>query len=51
MLSASEVKAVALDIEEEMFVCFGGVNSKYKHKFRGLATHLKDMKNKVSYDC
>ena len=47
MLSSSEIKSIALDIEEEMFSSYGGVNSKYKHKFRGLATQLKDMRNKV----
>ena len=47
MVSAAEVKRLALSIEEELFNFYNGVDTKYKHKFRTLITHLKDPKNKV----
>jgi len=47
MVSASEIKRIALSIEEELFAYYGEVNTRYKHKFRTLITHLKDKKNAV----
>ena len=37
--------AVAVDVEEAMFVQNGGVNAKYKAKYRSLSFNLKDPKN------
>jgi hypothetical protein len=48
MVSAVEVKRLALSVEEELFAYYGEVDTKYKHKYRTLITHLKDPKNKVS---
>ena len=48
MVSAAEVKRLALSVEEELFAYYGEVDTKYKHKYRTLITHLKDPKNKVS---
>lgn len=48
MLSGPEIKRLALDIEQELFGYYGEVNTKYKHKYRTLITHLKDPTNKVS---
>ena len=47
MVSAPEIKRTALCIEEELFAYYGEVNTKYKHKFRTMITHLKDPKNTV----
>ena len=47
MLSSSEIKHVALSIEEELFNYYGGVNSRYKYKFKSILIHVKDSKNKV----
>ena len=47
MLSGPEIKRLALDIEQELFGYYGEVNTKYKHKYRTLITHLKDPTNKV----
>jgi len=49
MVSAPEVKRIALSIEEELFAYYGEVGTKYKHKFRTMITHLKDPKNTVNY--
>jgi len=51
MVSAPEVKRIALAIEEELFAYYAEANTKYKHKFRTLITHLKDPKNMVSSFC
>ena len=48
MVSAPEIKRIALAIEEELFAYYGEVNTKYKHKFRTMITHLKDPKNTVN---
>lgn len=48
MVSAPEIKRIALSVEEELFAYYGEVNTKYKHKFRTMITHLKDPKNTVS---
>jgi len=48
MVSAPEIKRIALSIEEELFAYYGEVNTKYKHKFRTMITHLKDPKNTVN---
>ena len=48
MVSAVEVKRLALSLEEELFAYYGEVDTKYKHKYRTMITHLKDPKNKVS---
>jgi len=47
MVSPPEIKRIALSIEEELFAYYGEVNTKYKHKFRTMITHLKDPKNLV----
>jgi len=51
MVSAPEVKRIALAIEEELFAYYSEVNTKYKHKFRTMITHLKDPKNLVTVLC
>jgi len=51
MVSAPEIKRIALSIEEELFAYYGEVNTKYKHKFRTMITHLKDPKNTVNHSC
>jgi len=48
MVSPPEIKRIALSIEEELFAYYGEVNTKYKHKFRTMITHLKDPKNLAS---
>ena len=48
MLSNSEVKGLALSIEEEMFNCFKDTDHKYKAKYRSLVFNIKDQKNKVN---
>jgi len=50
MVSPPEIKRIALSVEEELFAYYGEVNTKYKHKFRTMITHLKDPKNLV-IDC
>lgn len=47
MLSGTEIKQLALDIEDELFKYYGGVTSKYKNKYRSLVFNMKDPKNKV----
>lgn len=48
MLSNSEIKGLALSIEEELFKYFKDTDSKYKAKYRSLLFNIRDQKNKVS---
>ena len=48
MLANSEIKGLALTIEEEMFKCFKDTDHKYKAKYRSLVFNIKDHKNKVN---
>lgn len=48
MLSSSEIKNIALSIEEELFKYFKDTDAKYKAKYRSLIFNIKDQKNKVS---
>ncbi|KAL4218462.1 Death-inducer obliterator 1 [Mactra antiquata] len=45
MLSNSEIKSLALSIEEELFKHFKDTDSKYKAKYRSLLFNIKDQKN------
>ena len=47
MLSSSEVKHVALSIEEQLFRYFGDSGPQYKHRNRYILYHIKDKMNKV----
>ena len=51
MLSSSEIKRLAMDIEEEMFKYYQGVNLKYKNKHRNIVANLRDPQNKVRFRC
>ncbi|XP_053382653.1 death-inducer obliterator 1-like isoform X2 [Mercenaria mercenaria] len=46
MLSSSEIKSVALSVEEELFKYFKDTDHKYKAKYRSLIFNIKDQKNK-----
>lgn len=48
MLSLSEIKLLALDIENELYDFFKETGHKYKAKYRSLIFNIKDSKNKVS---
>ncbi|ESO99187.1 hypothetical protein LOTGIDRAFT_238832 [Lottia gigantea] len=45
LLSSSEIKAISLSIEEEMFNYFKDVGHKYRNKYRSLIFNIKDTKN------
>ncbi|KAK3578905.1 hypothetical protein CHS0354_035525 [Potamilus streckersoni] len=45
MLSSSEIKGIALAIEEELFKYFRDTGHKYKAKYRSLIFNIKDPKN------
>ena len=47
MLSSSEIKGVAMSVEEELFKYFKDTDHKYKAKYRSLIFNIKDQKNKV----
>ena len=47
MLSLSEIKLLALDIENELYDFFKETGHKYKAKYRSLIFNIKDSKNKV----
>jgi len=47
MLSNSEIKSLALNIEEELYRYFKETNHKYKAKYRSLIFNIKDSKNQV----
>lgn len=47
MLSTSEIKHLALAIEEELFKVYNSTGHKYRAKYRTLLFNLKDQKNKV----
>jgi len=47
--SSSEIKSLALSIEEEMFKHFRDTDAKYKSKYRSLIFNIKDQKNKVRF--
>ena len=47
MLSGSEIKGIALAIEEELFRYIGEVGTSYRSKFRTIAYHIRDQRNKV----
>lgn len=47
MLSNSEIKKIALSIEEELYNLFQETGTKYKAKYRSLIFNIKDLKNKV----
>lgn len=49
MLSLSEIKSLALDIENELYGYFKDAGHKYKNKYRSLIFNIKDGKNKVCY--
>ncbi|KAJ8322134.1 hypothetical protein KUTeg_000605 [Tegillarca granosa] len=46
MLSSSEMKKIALSIEEELFKLFKETGHKYKSRYRSLIFNIKDTKNK-----
>ncbi|XP_064597582.1 death-inducer obliterator 1-like [Liolophura sinensis] len=46
MLSNSEIKKIALSIEEELYNLFQETGTKYKAKYRSLIFNIKDLKNK-----
>ena len=47
VLSSSEIKRLALRIEEELYKVYGNTGHKYRAKFRSLLFNIKDQKNKV----
>ena len=47
VLSSSEIKRLALRIEEELFKVYSNTGHKYRAKFRSLLFNIKDQKNKV----
>ena len=47
MVSGSEIKHIAMAIEEELFKLFGAVSPKYKNRYRSLVFNIRDQKNKV----
>ena len=47
VMSSSEIKRLALRIEEELFKMFENTGHKYRAKFRSLLFNIKDQKNKV----
>jgi hypothetical protein len=44
MLSSGEIKQLALDIENEMFRFYGGMNEQYRLKYQSLLADTKDQK-------
>nr|KAG5698560.1 hypothetical protein BaRGS_027071 [Batillaria attramentaria] len=46
VLSSSEIKRLALAIEEELYKLFDNTGHKYRAKFRSLLFNIKDQKNK-----
>lgn len=46
VLSSSEIKKLALSIEEELYRLFDDTGHKYRAKFRSLLFNIKDQKNK-----
>ncbi|BFZ11396.1 hypothetical protein BsWGS_14435 [Bradybaena similaris] len=46
MLSSSEIKSLAVTIEEELFSVFSDTGHKYRTKYRSLVFNIKDQKNK-----
>ena len=46
----SDVKHIAMRIEEELYKLFSNTGSKYRAKFRTLLFNIKDQKNKVCVD-
>ena len=48
MLSLSEIKLLALDIENELYDFFKETGHKYKAKYRSLIFNIKDSRNKIS---
>ena len=51
LLSGTEIKQIAMAIEDELYRCFGAVTSKYKNRYRSLTFNIRDPKNKVSRKC
>lgn len=47
MMSSSEIKSLALTIEEELHYMFNDTGHKYRMKYRSLVFNIKDQKNKV----
>lgn len=46
MVSANEIKSLAMDIEDELCKFCEGVTAKYKYKVKAIVTQIKDMSNK-----
>ncbi|XP_066147349.1 death-inducer obliterator 1 isoform X2 [Euwallacea fornicatus] len=46
-LTEDEVKNISIEIEAELFKCFGDIGQKYKNKYRSLIFNIKDAKNQT----
>ena len=47
MLSAGEIKHIAMSIEEHLYRYFGDSGARYKHRNRYILYHIRDKLNKV----
>ncbi|XP_050307605.1 death-inducer obliterator 1 isoform X2 [Anthonomus grandis grandis] len=46
-LTDEEVKNISIEIEAELYKCFGDTGQKYKNKYRSLIFNIKDPKNQT----
>ncbi|XP_050497701.1 death-inducer obliterator 1 isoform X2 [Diabrotica virgifera virgifera] len=46
-LSEEEVKSISLEIESQLYKCFGDTGQKYRNKYRSLIFNIKDVKNQT----
>ncbi|XP_076253902.1 protein partner of snf isoform X1 [Rhynchophorus ferrugineus] len=46
-LSEEEIKNISVEIEAELYKCFGDTGQKYKNKYRSLIFNIKDSKNQT----
>ena len=49
MVSSGEIKQLALDIENEMYKFYSGLNERYKNKYHSLLAEIKDPNNKTLF--
>ncbi|CAG9854881.1 unnamed protein product [Phyllotreta striolata] len=46
-LTEDEVKSMSIEIESQLYKCFGDTGQKYRNKYRSLIFNIKDVKNQT----